>query len=69
MWVLVELCKCGFWLSVASVSFGAVKARLYDAPGAIKVTVAEETLAPSQWSSCKKQKAKSKKPKGPPKSQ
>ena len=39
------------------VSFGAVKARLYDAPGATKVTVAEEgrgTLAPSQWSNCKK---------------
>ena len=32
------------------VTFGAVKARLYDAPGATKVTVAEEgrgTLAPS----------------------
>ena len=44
--------QCGFWLSGASVSFGAVKARLYDAPGATKVTVAEEgrgTLAPSQW--------------------
>ena len=34
--------QCGFWLSGASVSFGAVKARLYDAPGATKVTVAEE---------------------------
>ena len=34
------------------MSFGAVKARLYDAPGATKVTVADEergTLAPSQW--------------------
>ena len=33
-----------------SVTFGAVKARLYDAPGATKVTVAgggRETLAPS----------------------
>ena len=32
------------------VTFGAVKARLYDAPGATKVTVAgegRETLAPS----------------------
>ena len=54
VWVLVLLCKCckcEFWFaSVASVSFGAVKAGLYDAPGATKVTVAEEgrgTLAPS----------------------
>ena len=39
------LCKC-----CKRVSFGAVKARLYDAPGATKVTVAEEgrgTLATS----------------------